>query len=618
MADPIMVTTTLITFASFIKDLIDLGQDITKSIEMVGENRRQIRELTNDVLHTLANIANLTRGQENAFQVPALLNALGNLKAEMLHVLSACREISPTEPQPGIRGLKFQLKAWMKRDDIEAKIRKLKEHVNKCYVQFTVFSAARVEQTTGRIESVSQDISNTTLRVEQMLIMNNVESQVKARRLEGLMTGMLLNTSFGRDVTDRTIKIISSVSYSFTFKNTIWKDLGKLQNSLSDAEEIVAACQKDTTTTAEEDDTEQCRLASLTHALTTLSNCLAAAGRHDEALDAANEAVSTYTQNMSHMGSMFIFIIKKQELGVNAFHSLSLRSATSGKLDQALSNAEKAIESCRELVALAPRHWPTLARGLQNFASMLLKAGRLDESIIAAEEASNIMRKVADVEFYFLPALAEALKQLAECFSKKGDVDGASAVMSECEEVRREIDLSPPQSAFLFSSIELEEDDSEVVTSEDEPYYSPVKDDRSEIVGDGLSASDIDVSSAVVSSSLPSMVQIQKAFPEGKQFNTRGSPIASQASESSSDEPDKDSEEYNSSTAVRSARSPSYTASAGGAHTVVTGKSPGKEILNAPLEVNLTLRISSTTIDILWWVLMGVLSAAFAIVWKWM
>ncbi|KAJ7855391.1 hypothetical protein B0H13DRAFT_2357908 [Mycena leptocephala] len=79
--DPITITTTLITFSSFIKDLIEIDQSIQSSIEKVGENRRRIRGLTKDVLRTLADLANLTRGQEDTFQVPALLSALGNLKA---------------------------------------------------------------------------------------------------------------------------------------------------------------------------------------------------------------------------------------------------------------------------------------------------------------------------------------------------------------------------------------------------------------------------------------------------------------------------------------------------------------------------------------------------------
>ena len=47
----------------------------------VSENRRQIRELTEDVVRTLYDLANLTRGREDAFQGPELLSALENLKA---------------------------------------------------------------------------------------------------------------------------------------------------------------------------------------------------------------------------------------------------------------------------------------------------------------------------------------------------------------------------------------------------------------------------------------------------------------------------------------------------------------------------------------------------------
>ncbi|KAJ7855399.1 hypothetical protein B0H13DRAFT_2577891 [Mycena leptocephala] len=193
--DPITITTTLITFSSFIKDLIEIGQSIQSSIEKVGENRRRIRELTKDVLCTLANLANLTRGQEDTFQAPALLSALGNLKAEMLHVLSTCYKISPVQ-RPGFRGVGSQIKAWMKRDDLEKKIGHLKEHVNKCYLQFTAFSAARIE--------------HTTVRVEQTLILNGVESQVKLRRLEGMMARVLLETQFGQNVLNQTIEAISS------------------------------------------------------------------------------------------------------------------------------------------------------------------------------------------------------------------------------------------------------------------------------------------------------------------------------------------------------------------------------------------------------------------------
>ncbi|KAJ7502533.1 hypothetical protein B0H11DRAFT_641918 [Mycena galericulata] len=215
--DPITATTTLITLATFIKDLIEVGQSIKESIEKVSENRRQIRELTNDVLRSLADLANITRGNEDAYQAPALLGALGDLKADMLHVLQTCRKISPAERSPGFRSFGSQFKVWMKRNEVEAKIRRLKEHVINCYIKFTAFSTARNEQrtarideTTAHIEDMSLETVNTTLRVEQTFVVSHTENQVRLRRLEGMVAQVLVETPFGQKIAERTMEIILS------------------------------------------------------------------------------------------------------------------------------------------------------------------------------------------------------------------------------------------------------------------------------------------------------------------------------------------------------------------------------------------------------------------------
>ncbi|KAJ7788562.1 hypothetical protein B0H14DRAFT_3162547 [Mycena olivaceomarginata] len=193
--DPLTITTTIMTLASFIKELIEVGESIRSSIEKVNENRRQIRELTEDVVRVLYDLAKLTKGHEDAFRGPELLSALESLKAEMLYVHSKCCKLSSVQ-FPGLCGVRSQFKAWRKRDDLEAKIGCLKEHVSKCYSQFTAFSAARNEQ--------------NTLRLEQTVIINHVESQVKVRRLEGMMAQILLETPFGQNVANRTMEIISA------------------------------------------------------------------------------------------------------------------------------------------------------------------------------------------------------------------------------------------------------------------------------------------------------------------------------------------------------------------------------------------------------------------------
>ncbi|KAF7315957.1 Tetratricopeptide repeat family [Mycena indigotica] len=215
--DPVTATTSLITLVSFIKELVELGHGIATSIEKVNENRRQIRNLVNDILHTLTELAKLIREREEHFQTPALLAAIGNLKADMIHALEICRRISPVERKSGLRGIKTQLKGWIKRDEIEGEIQRLKEHVNKCFLMFVTFSTTRIEkntaeiiQTTERTRNVALRGMDATLRVEQRFIVDTVESQVKLRKLETMMSRVLLETSFGQNVMEQTIQVILS------------------------------------------------------------------------------------------------------------------------------------------------------------------------------------------------------------------------------------------------------------------------------------------------------------------------------------------------------------------------------------------------------------------------
>ncbi|KAJ7806450.1 hypothetical protein B0H13DRAFT_1454112, partial [Mycena leptocephala] len=172
---------------------------------------------------------------------------------------------------------------------------------------------------------------------------------------------------------------------------------------------------------------------------------LAAVQRNNEALATSYEAVSIYTQNAAQMWDKFRFTIRKQELGANAFHSLSLQLTMAGESNEAIANAEKATELYRELVALAPRHFPTLASSLQNLASILWNIGRREEAIAACDEAVSIMQKVVYPETYFLPALANALDQLAGYLAEKGDINSASAAATESTGVRRTYASLPPE-----------------------------------------------------------------------------------------------------------------------------------------------------------------------------
>ncbi|KAK6996998.1 Tetratricopeptide repeat family [Favolaschia claudopus] len=199
------IAATVITLGTFIKDVVELGEGIRSSIEKVGENRRQIRELSQDIVRTLYALASLTRGKEDTFRVPELLSALEHLKAEMLDVHLKCAKISPVQLS-GLRRIKSQINAWKKRGDLEKKIARLRERVNKCFLQFT---ASRLHQI-QRIAFSAARTEHVALRIEQKLVVDGMENQVKARRLEGMMAQVLLNSTFGRHKLGETIEIIAS------------------------------------------------------------------------------------------------------------------------------------------------------------------------------------------------------------------------------------------------------------------------------------------------------------------------------------------------------------------------------------------------------------------------
>ncbi|KAJ7246035.1 hypothetical protein C8J57DRAFT_1523912 [Mycena rebaudengoi] len=78
---PNTITTTVITLVTVIEDLIEVGQNIKRSIEKVKGNRRQIREFTEEILRMLSNPAIHCDSRETMFQTRELLYALGEFKA---------------------------------------------------------------------------------------------------------------------------------------------------------------------------------------------------------------------------------------------------------------------------------------------------------------------------------------------------------------------------------------------------------------------------------------------------------------------------------------------------------------------------------------------------------
>jgi tetratricopeptide (TPR) repeat protein len=394
------------------------------------------------------------------------------------------------------------------------------------------------------------------------------------------------------------------LDFLFSEFATTWGYIGNRERALKNAERAVTACRKDI---GPDEDIEY-QKCILVHSLVTVSGCLATLGRNDEALAAAHEAVLVYTENVPHMWGKFLYKIRKQELGANAFHMLSLRLAPSGKAQQALQNAEIATELYRELVGLAPRHLPTLASSLQNLGSILWDVGRRDEAIATCKEAVGIMRKVSSSETYFLPTLAEALEQLAGYLGEKGDVGGASAAAAESAEVQREFAVLPPEPEFLFEKVvDMMESDDEWETSA--PAHVSEADDKYHNTSEGPSVE------AVESDDKADKYHDASEPPTSIEPLALISELPSRSSTSTPGPATDIDTPVKANLAGDSATVMGLDASSTLAVQNPTATDTAKSILSQPLEVNVKLRLRSTLMDVVWWVIL-VLGISFAIAWR--
>ncbi|KAJ6527003.1 hypothetical protein DFH09DRAFT_1095031, partial [Mycena vulgaris] len=148
----------------------------------------------------------------------------------------------------------------------------------------------------------------------------------------------------------------------------------------------------------------------------------------------------------------------------------------------------------------------------------------------------------------------------------------------------------PPEPEFLFSAIETESED------EDDNQLGKLRQSPRNV-----EVASLDAAHTISSQDLPSTPQISSSTETQSEENTVSqapaivfmeqttmSPVASQ------------SDNHVSQDTVKPATPPPRVA----------------DILSTPLEVKLYLQLRSTPLDIIWWILLGVLGVALAAVWS--
>ena len=167
----------------------------------------------------------------------------------------------------------------------------------------------------------------------------------------------------------------------------------------------------------------------------SLSRCLAASGRRDEALKTAQEATNLYRTLAKHNPAAYT-----PELATS-LNNLANSQAENGQRHEALKTAQEAVSISRNLAEHNPTAYnPKLAISLDNLALRLAEDGQRGKALEAAQEATDHYHNLAreDREVYD-PNYATSLNNLAKYLAEDGQRDEALTTARKAVSIRRRL-----------------------------------------------------------------------------------------------------------------------------------------------------------------------------------
>jgi len=417
MPDPVSITLAVVTFATAFKDVIELAEKIKGSIDKPGQNKKRLHDLTNDVLQGLIDLEIYYKGRERVLDGSAeLQTALDDLQNEMRQVLEHCFITFPETTGGRIAAAKADFKAWTKRNDIEADIVRLKEHVHACHLRFTTIASARIEYASTRIEQASA-------RLEHALLVLNNEQRERLSRMENMVARLLVdtqvdctgarefkplsNTCYGdieqqylrlqvKRIVDSLEKLTASGSFTaeepagiYLLPTTIYSfALPLTDDPAAQRREVVMKALR--ILRLLQDDRANLSIQNGALDMLDLSSALSDLGMLEEAEGTCTWAANLYrTLVRGHANSFLPY------LGI-ALYNLVLYRACIGDRKGSLAAGQDCVTIYRILCEKETHqdYLICLARALRKLATALLDIRRSEEALAAAEESVTILRNV--------------------------------------------------------------------------------------------------------------------------------------------------------------------------------------------------------------------------------
>ncbi len=169
--------------------------------------------------------------------------------------------------------------------------------------------------------------------------------------------------------------------------------------------------------------------------LANLGVRLSEAGRRDEALEPAQQAVDIYRQLAEVNPAAYL-----PDLAMS-LNNLGGQLPEAGSPDEPLAPPQQALDIYRQLAEVNPAAYlPNLAGSLTNLGGQLSEAGRRDEALEPAQQAVDIRRQLAEVNpAAYLPELAMSLSNLGGQLSEAGRRDEALEPTQQAVDIYRQL-----------------------------------------------------------------------------------------------------------------------------------------------------------------------------------
>ena len=141
------------------------------------------------------------------------------------------------------------------------------------------------------------------------------------------------------------------------------------------------------------DESPEIDRATYASRILSLSRCLAASGRRDEALKTAQEATNLYRTLAEHNPAAHTPNL------ATSLNNLAIYLDRSGQQREALQTAQEAVTIRRKLAEHNPAaHTPNLTRSLNTYADILERSGNTKEAARIRQERDEVLKRMKEME----------------------------------------------------------------------------------------------------------------------------------------------------------------------------------------------------------------------------